>query len=283
MVETLVLVSLFLTVFGHIIKEGRLEKEGKLQRSLHKLYAVLEPSLLRFLDRMMTSEIIGGTRIGRVILKILSKILWFLPHGVVTDYIALEHLPTWIDSQENSHIAIGPCVCKKALGVHEEPYMTDMTILYGAEIYKEAFPEEYRVISKDEALRLLKEFETKGLVHTVFACFRSGKWTFVICNCDPKYCIPLRAYLLIKEGIYPGPLVAKVDIDQCEGIKSCGKCLERCPFGAVEERSGKSFVNEKCMGCGICIESCPKGARSLVRREHYKPKIIPMDIMYPGL
>jgi len=78
-VETLVLVSLFLTVFGHIIKEGRLEKEGKLQRSLHKLYAVLEPSLLRFLDRMMTSEIIGGTRIGRVILKILSKILWVSP------------------------------------------------------------------------------------------------------------------------------------------------------------------------------------------------------------
>ena len=172
-------------------------------------------------------------------------------------------------------------MCKRALDIKEEPYMTDMTILYGAEIYKEVLPEEYRFISKDEALKLLREFENHGLVHAVFACFNSGRWTFVICNCDPRYCVPLRAYLQIKEGLYPGPLIARVDPEHCKGIESCGKCLEVCPFGAIEERDGKSFVNESCMGCGLCVERCPAGARTLAYRERYKPRILPLNIMYP--
>ncbi len=259
-----------------------MRRRGWPRRRLHKFYAVSEPMILKLLDWMLRSWIIGGNRVGRLFLKGLAKLLWFLPHGVVCGYAALEKLLAWIEAQGDSHIAIGPCVCKRALSVNEEPMMTDMTILYGAEIYKEVLPEEYKFISKDEALRMLKEFEKHGLVHAVFACFNSGRWTFVICNCDPRYCVPLRAYLAVKEGMYSGPLAAKVDAALCKGVEECGECLKVCPFNAVEVRDGKSYVDEsKCIGCGLCVERCLAGARRLVYRELYKPRIIPMDIMYP--
>lgn len=277
----LIPVLLVLVSFMHIIEDGKLVKEGRFQKSLHKLYAILEPTILRVLDWMMRSKIIGGNRVGRVFLKGVAMALWFLPHGVVTNYDGLERLLTWLEEHGDTHIAIGPCVCKAALGVKTEPYNTDMTILYGAEIYKEILPHEYRYISKDEALKLLKEFEKHGLVHTVFACFNSGRWTFVICNCDPKVCVPMRAYFMVKEGIYPGPLIASVDENLCRGVEECGECLKVCPFNAVIEKDGKSYVTNKCMGCGLCIERCPSGARKLVPRSDYKPRILPLDIMYP--
>ena len=48
-----------LAVLGHIIKEGRLEREGCLQKSLHKLYAVSESLILKVLGWMMKSKLIG--------------------------------------------------------------------------------------------------------------------------------------------------------------------------------------------------------------------------------
>ena len=278
------LIASLLATCAHIVKEGRLEKEGNVQRGLHKLYAVLEPVILKLLDWMLKSRLIGGNKAGRLLLKGLAKLLWFLPHGVVVDYAALERLLVWIEKQGDSHIVIGPCVCKRALGVREEPYMTNMTILYGAEIYKEVLPEEYRFISKDEALRMLKEFEKHGLVHAVFACFNSSKWTFVICNCDRKYCVPLRAYLKVREGMYPGSLVAEVSAELRRGTEECGECMEVCPFNAVEFRDGKPYVDkDRCMGWGLCVERCPADARRLVPGERYRPRVIPLDIMYPSL
>ena len=274
-------VFILLMVFMHIIKEDKLVKESRLQKSIHKLYAVSEPLILKTLNKMISSSLIRNTRVGRGILKAIAKMLWFLPHGVVVDYEGVENLIRWIEKQGDTHIAIGPCVCKKALGVKEEPYVTDMTIFYGAEIYKEIEPEEYRYLSADEALKLLKEFEKSGLIHEIYACCNSGKWTFVICNCDPRYCVPTKAYLLIREGVYPGPKKAVVDADKCKGLDECGKCMEICPFNAIENRDGKSYVNDNCMGCGLCIERCPSNARRLVWRKGYKSKIIPIKIMYP--
>ena len=83
--------------------------------------------------------------------------------------------------------------------------ITDMTILYGAEIYRE-ISNEYREITPDEALKLLREFENYGLVHETYACMRSSKWTFVLCNCNRRCCVPTKAYLIVGEGIVPGTL-----------------------------------------------------------------------------
>ncbi|NOR19864.1 MAG: 4Fe-4S dicluster domain-containing protein [Xanthomonadales bacterium] len=57
--------------------------------------------------------------------------------------------------------------------------------------------------------------------------------------------------------------VVKVDLDNCNG---CERCVEDCPFGAVEmapRSDGKKYATEAvvdadlCLSCGICVGSCP--------------------------
>lgn len=59
------------------------------------------------------------------------------------------------------------------------------------------------------------------------------------------------------------PAVVKVDLDNCNG---CERCVEDCPFGAVEmapRSDGKKYAREAvvsadlCLSCGICVGSCP--------------------------
>ncbi len=279
MLYTILSASVLLAILHILREDGTLVKESKIQRSIHKVYAVLEPTILKIMDMLLKSKFFTENRIGRALFKALAKMLWFLPHGVVVDYRVAENIIKMIAESGNGHIAIGPCVCKRALGVKEEPYITDMTILYGAEIYKEVLEDEYRELTPDEALKLLKEFEKHGLVHELFACMNSGQWTFVICNCDPKHCVPTRAYLKIGEGIFPGPYKALVDEEKCLGIEKCGECLKICSFNAIEERNGKAFVNDRCMGCGLCINRCSGNARKLVPRENYSSPILKKELL----
>ena len=59
------------------------------------------------------------------------------------------------------------------------------------------------------------------------------------------------------------PAVVRVDLENCNG---CERCVEDCPFGAIEmaQRSdGKKYASEAvvtadlCLSCGICVGSCP--------------------------
>ncbi len=43
----------------------------------------------------------------------------------------------------------------------------------------------------------------------------------------------------------------------------CGKCVEVCPFGALEIKDGKVEVNSSCRMCKICIKQCPEKAISI--------------------
>ncbi|MEM1641462.1 MAG: 4Fe-4S binding protein [Thermofilaceae archaeon] len=273
----------FLLALLHIFTEEGFGEESRLQVWLHAFYAKIEPGVVWLIDKMLKSRLLSGTRVGRAILKAIAKMLWFLPHGVVIEHEAALRL---IDSlPEDSHIAIGPCLCKIGYGTREEPFCTDMVIMYGAKAYSLAHPHEYRFISKDEAKELLRKFREHNLIHEVFACFKARGWTFVICNCDARYCIPTRSYLLVGDGVYPGPLVARVDESKCAGVDSCGVCTRVCAFGASAAANGKSSVDPaKCMGCGICVHRCPQRARSLVPREGYKPpKFLPIEHTHPHL
>jgi ferredoxin/coenzyme F420-reducing hydrogenase delta subunit len=59
------------------------------------------------------------------------------------------------------------------------------------------------------------------------------------------------------------PAVVKIDLENCNG---CERCVEDCPFGAVEmapRSDGKKYASEAvvladlCLSCGICVGSCP--------------------------
>ncbi|MDR3588936.1 MAG: FAD-binding protein, partial [Negativicutes bacterium] len=48
----------------------------------------------------------------------------------------------------------------------------------------------------------------------------------------------------------------------------CGACEPVCPFGAIEMKDGKAYINEACTQCGACIDTCPVGA--IFREEETK-------------
>lgn len=70
-----------------------------------------------------------------------------------------------------------------------------------------------------------------------------------------------------RASLYPTPAsevpsatVARVDPAKCTG---CGRCVEACPFGAIEIRNGVAVVDEAiCRGCRACASVCPTGAIS---------------------
>ncbi len=59
-----------------------------------------------------------------------------------------------------------------------------------------------------------------------------------------------------------------VESDLCDG---CKLCLKACPYDAVELKSGKAEILERCTSCGACLEVCKKEAV----RTDAQPKTIP--------
>ncbi|MBI5788496.1 MAG: CoB--CoM heterodisulfide reductase iron-sulfur subunit A family protein [Candidatus Schekmanbacteria bacterium] len=72
--------------------------------------------------------------------------------------------------------------------------------------------------------------------------------------------------LISHEKLETSPLVAEVNINRCIG---CFRCLEVCPFTAIEkqEMRGGAWVARVnpalCQGCGLCNATCLPGAISL--------------------
>ncbi len=71
--------------------------------------------------------------------------------------------------------------------------------------------------------------------------------------------------LFSKDQLESDPQVSVVDIKRCVG---CGKCIQTCPFGAIEEMDFRGMpkanvIETICQGCGICTSTCPQGAIQL--------------------
>jgi heterodisulfide reductase subunit A len=71
---------------------------------------------------------------------------------------------------------------------------------------------------------------------------------------------------VLKKGVAElDPLVATVDPDACTW---CGKCLDACPYGAIEQlslngREVAAISEAGCKGCGGCVPICPENAIDL--------------------
>jgi len=186
-------------------------------------------------------------------------------HGKVVTVMEVEEM---LKEHDKVLIAVGSCRCRLASPeACNCELKTDITLRLGADVYKRNFPEDYKVISKKEAVELIKSFNSKGLVPMIFTfCLCGGaQYAFVICNCCKHACIPMLAQKIAKFHTYdPGNYLAVVDESKCVG---CGTCVEICQLDARKIVNGKAKVNPYlCVGCGACYFACPNNATKMVKR-----------------
>jgi Fe-S-cluster-containing hydrogenase component 2 len=120
-----------------------------------------------------------------------------------------------------------------------------------------------RVITKDEALKILREAEDSGLIHSS-ANIREGH--MILCNCCTCCCGILRgiSQLGIENSIAKSDFYVTVNPEKCTGSEIC---VKRCEFGALSIKNGISNVDlKRCVGCGQCVMTCPSEAITLVRK-----------------
>ena len=132
-----------------------------------------------------------------------------------------------------------------------------------------------RAITKEEALRILREAEEAGLVHS------AGNYLgrhYYICNCCTCCCGILRG---VAEFDIP-TAIARSDfrtVVEAEACISCGDCVERCPFGALSVPEDVCVVDyARCVGCGLCATVCPTDALHLERRPEGEVPLPPANI-----
>ncbi|MFX0028477.1 MAG: 4Fe-4S binding protein [Candidatus Hermodarchaeota archaeon] len=163
-------------------------------------------------------------------------------------------------------IAVGHCYCRHFRDlVGESCKQTDMRencFTFGKSARYTTEQGFARMISKEEALDILKKSEEDGLVHKAYHPNRDfNREEDSICNCCSDCCGQARG---ITSNL--SNYIARVDHDLCVG---CGTCVEKCYSGAKSlNDEGKAETDEeRCIGCGICAAFCPEGAISLVEKQ----------------
>ena len=162
-------------------------------------------------------------------------------------------------------IAVGHCYCRHFRDlVGESCKQTDLRencFTFGKSARYTTEQGFARMISKEEALEILKKSEKDGLVHKAYhpnMDFKREEDS--ICNCCSDCCGQAKN---ITSNL--SNFIAQVDNDLCTG---CGTCVEKCYSGAKElNDEGKAeTIEDRCIGCGICAAFCPEGAISLVEK-----------------
>jgi ferredoxin len=165
-------------------------------------------------------------------------------------------------------IAVGHCFCRQRRKVLGEPCGTEAPVIncftFGKSARHTAAQGFARMVSKQEALSIMKEAEEAGLVHKAFhPGSKESRPETSICNCCKDCCDTLRLW---RDGAFPlinaTYYLSVIDPDMCTG---CGICTERCPTEAIQLNTEGIAERDEgtCFGCGICARFCPEEAISL--------------------
>jgi Na+-translocating ferredoxin:NAD+ oxidoreductase subunit B len=132
-----------------------------------------------------------------------------------------------------------------------------------------------RALTKEEAMRILRETEEAGLVHSS-GNYRDG--VEYICNCCICCCGIMRgiAEFGIMSAVAHSDFQIVVKGDECNG---CEACVGRCQFEALTMTEGLATADYlHCVGCGLCVLVCPTDALYLERRRRGEVAVPPQDI-----
>lgn len=174
--------------------------------------------------------------------------------------------------QFTNSVTFLPCACRKVTKGVEKKYCFGLSVPpqdVPDEIVKK-YPtalESLEVMKSEEALKIIKDFDSSGLYHSI--------WTFKtpyiggLCNCDMD-CVGFRARQYLNfPAFFKSEYIGEINIDKCNG---CRECQKICQFGAVNFSflSMKCYINkEVCYGCGICRNVCRRNAISLIDRAKF--------------
>ena len=208
------------------------------------------------------------------------QMMYTLPieEEIATNQEALSYDRVSAIVEQSESIMVQECICKKEQALLDNPCQKPTEVCMAFAPVPNVFEgrDSGRVLTKAEALELLKQAEEAGLVHMTNN-FLNGR--FFICNCCGCCCGVLRN--ITRFGI-PASLVvnsryyAVIDPDACT---ACGVCAdERCQVKAISESGGVYAVNEKqCIGCGLCVSACPANAVTLAARPGSETLVPPAD------
>ncbi|MFX1357031.1 MAG: ATP-binding protein [Promethearchaeota archaeon] len=184
--------------------------------------------------------------------------------------VPLEDAQKIIDLNEGD-IFVLPCICRKYYGGVEK--MSCMFLRPAAKPLQEnlSWDTPNKMVSKEDAKEMLKEFDKEGLFHGIFWC--PAPIPTMLCNCEYPYCIALRARLHydIIDTFRKGEYASLVDPNKCDGCDGNPSCQTACSFGALKysPTNGKVSTNQmQCWGCGLCRTACPNNAITLIPREN---------------
>ncbi len=120
-----------------------------------------------------------------------------------------------------------------------------------------------RLVSTEEALRILEVSEEAGLVH---CSSNTSKYLDFICNCCICHCAILQHHKDMQKNNLAAPSNYVVEVTQ-ESCDLCETCLERCPMDAFSIVDNGIVREAKlCIGCGLCVSTCPSEALKMVSR-----------------
>lgn len=182
-----------------------------------------------------------------------------------------------IDSPDR--IAVIDCVCRKIRG-DEGCKPLDVCLVIGEPWVSWCMDRDRylngRLITKEEALKILRETHERGNVHAAFFKDVAAGRLYSICNCCPCCCTALLSQNYLTAPMMAGSgYIAKIDYDKCV---NCGLCEKHCNFLAIyRDKDNKVTVNEElCRGCEGCLQFCKKDA---IHLELVDPTVLaPLDI-----
>lgn len=167
-------------------------------------------------------------------------------------------------------IALSNCYCRSSKQILGEGCQHPLgTCFYFDELAQMKLQTDYaRQLTYEEAMQILYECETQGLIHNVSNC--EGKIQS-LCNCCECSCAVIKAWNRgMRNTTSPSRFVVQLDPGKCTLQKNC---IDICPVGAlVFEKEQLIIDRDKCLGCGLCVSACPEGALFMQKREK-PPKV----------
>ena len=233
------------------MKGGTTEKDYRLAR-LFKNYFEKAENLTAGADLELLRKITPFSRVIPVEKEIAGG-TEVQPYETVSEYIC-----------NAEYISVSTCYCRHFGELLEDPCdkPKENCMAFGPNA---KFAEERgygRLVSREEALKILDDAEQAGLVHM---SSNTSKYIDFICNCCPCHCGIVKSFLRMDMPSIGAVSNFRLKVDE-EACIGCGDCVERCPMGALAVEDELVRVDlPRCIGCGLCNSVCPSEALSMER------------------